>query len=1270
MQKVDLSDFLALTAVVISVIAGMCLAAGAETVTVHMERGDSYYQSGNYKAALEEFRAATKVDPGYLRGWESMGWAYQKLGETDRAIDTWRSLKAIHPDPSVLLNRIARAYTAEQEYDLALAAYERSVEAKPGQRDVLVAICKVLYWAGRYPDAVVQCRRFLSTYPEADEIRQLLARLQMNEEIADYQAAIDNWQRLIMAEPNEPQTRIALAKAYYRSESYEKACETARGALKLNPQSVSALEILLIASIRIEQYEHAQDAIDRLRAVDPNHPDIVTGPARIHYQRAMRFYGDGNYDSALKEFLSAKALAPGLSRLSENIGWTYRHLGQMDEAIRIWQELLAAHPNDAHILNLIAGAHADKRVFDQALLIYDRSLGIDPAQKEARFSRAKVKRWIGSYAESADELRLLIDEYPEDTLIRHELAKCLMPLQRYDDVIRHYRELTSAEPNELSYSIGLAKALYLREQYREALEIAGDVLTRNPCNLAALDLLADDAEFLGDYQSACQLIESALAIDSNSVSRLNRLADCAATIGDYPLVQRATEESLRLAESQPTMRLLYAHSLRINGHPDEAESQYLELLTCNPNHIPAMVGLKEVSVDRGDYKGGLAYLEQILSIDSTNIHVILEKANLLAYEGQYDESTKLLERLRERVTSREVVLALLYHDLTRNQRSNSVRLANFKAQMELLSELGYSAVTAEDLVEAWKGERKLSRRTVLITFDDARRDGFECADGVLQDLSFGATMFVPICVVEATDPFYCQWPQIEQYVGTGRWEIQSHGNSAHWDIVTNEAGHEGTFLAHRQWLDGENRPETDSEYRGRIDSDYRVSKDILENRFNTKVNAFSFPKGNFGQIECACADSVVSNLTSIKEHYALSFIQDRYGLNLVGDDPYLLKRLEVHETWTSGQLRDHLAMNDPVRLVTLSLAKVRRWAGHNEQAIALYDELLKDNPLDTEALLGKAMAYKNHGRFFKARTLLDRVLEQGGTDEVALAQREEVDRLTAPVVDSFFSYFEDDDDRQRLKWGSSVQLPVSDELTIEASWARAELDDKDFGKVRENEYSLRTIYWLGEIRYDLSYIFRDFLGADDAHNYLLKADMPLFFDNVMFTHGYRSEETAKATVQDVRYHENAISIYQAVSERLSAYCTLRRNDFTDDNWRSNFKITGLYRFFDDPRFFAGCEFLHDDTDFLSRVYYTPDQLRMVQAVLRAQGPVLENLTYNLRYAVGPAWERGANEKIVQNGSLSLRYEASDTVELGMLVGFSDTPTYGNEYASVNLQYRF
>ena len=376
MQKVDSSGFLVLITVAISGVVAIGPAAGAETVTAHMERGNRNYESGSYDAALEEFKAATEIDPGYLKGWENLGWAYLKLGETSRAVDTWRSLKATHPDPSRLLNMIARAHTANEEYDKALAAYRESMEAKPGQKEVLAAMCKVLYWAERYPDAIARCRSFLSSYPEANEIRQLLGNLQMSEEIADYEAAIDAWQRLIVAEPNEPQMWIGLAKAYYRSESYPRAFEAAKVALKLEADSVSALEIILNAAIHIQESDNAQDAIERLRSIDPNHPDIATGQARIHEQRALSLYRDGNFDSALKEFLAARALMPELPRLLENIGWTYRHLGQIDAAMATWKESLVANPDNARILNLVAGAHADKKFYDQALTVYDRSLSL------------------------------------------------------------------------------------------------------------------------------------------------------------------------------------------------------------------------------------------------------------------------------------------------------------------------------------------------------------------------------------------------------------------------------------------------------------------------------------------------------------------------------------------------------------------------------------------------------------------------------------------------------------------------------------------------------------------------------------------------------------------------------------------------------------------------------------------------------------------------------------------------------------------------------
>jgi len=322
MRKINLPGVRALTVIMLSSLSWMYSTAGAETVANRMDRGRRYYQSGNYQAALEEFRAATEIDPGYLKGWENMGWAYWKMGQLGRTLEIWNSLKAVHHDRPRLLNMIAKAHTAKGEYEQALVVYQENLEEKPGQKEVLTVRCKVLYWAGLYNDVVKYCREFLSLYPEHDEIRLLLAKLQMSSQIADYKAAIENLKQLIEISPDDLQLQVELAKAYYRGEFYEKAFETAQHISQQDSENVPVLEILLNSAIRMQDYERAQDAVAELRAVDPNHPDITAGQAKIHNGRALRFYRDGDYDNAIKEFLSAGALSPGLSCWRTLVGRT------------------------------------------------------------------------------------------------------------------------------------------------------------------------------------------------------------------------------------------------------------------------------------------------------------------------------------------------------------------------------------------------------------------------------------------------------------------------------------------------------------------------------------------------------------------------------------------------------------------------------------------------------------------------------------------------------------------------------------------------------------------------------------------------------------------------------------------------------------------------------------------------------------------------------------------------------------------------------------
>lgn len=1244
-----------------------------------MEKGHQYYKAGNFEAALKEFGTATKIDPGHLESWENMGWAHLKMGHADQAIEIWTNLRDVHPDRSRLLNMIAEAHVSKQEYEQALSQYEDSLNVKPDQEDVHAAICRVLYWAGHYREVILHCQESLSSYPNRDDIRRLLVEVQIRPEIGEYQASIDHWQDLIVKKPDEIELHVGLTTAFYYSESFPEAFEAAQQILVLDPKHIFALDIALKSALQMQDYQMAEDAVEALRNAEPNHPEVRAGQAKIHNGMALRFYKHGEFERALEEFLTAQTLATDLFQLKENIGWTYRRMGNVDDAIRVWEGLIDDREDNVRVLNFLAGAYGEKKLFKKALLTYNRSLEIDPTQYKIRFARAQIKRWIGRYRESEAELSRLVAEYPENTLMRYNLCLCLMRLRRYEEAAKHFEQLLFIHPDNPEYILAMARALYFSEQYDDALKLAYTVLEKDPANLDALDFLADDKVFRGEYRNACGFLNKALTIDGNDVTRLNRLADCAASVHEFITVRNATRQSLDRLDAQPTIHLLHAESLRFNGLPDEAIRRYEHVLTLNPNNIPALHGLIECCMSKKDYKKGLAYLDRIIAIDETNIYHLIEKARLLSYMREHGQSIELLEDLLQKVSRRKIFLVLLYHGISKNQRSNTTSLSDFKAHMNVLSELNYSAVTTQDLIDAWKGEIDLPSRSVLVTFDDGKRNSFECADPVFRELSFKGTMFVAACVTDANDPDFSDWNEIKSYTDKQWWDIQSHGNNAHYSIPVSPANERQRFLTHKQWLTKEGRLESDHEYFARIESDYLESKEILENRLNITVNAMAFPYGDLGQMEYADSRSVSSNLTSVRQYFSLAFVQDKYGFNLVGDNPYLLKRVEPHKDWTARKLREHIEKNNPVRLIKMNLATIYTWAGLNNRAVGLYNEVLDVNPKDQNVLLAKAEACKKSGRFIEARTALDQVLDMNSTHPTAMKERRRVDKLAVPEAKPFISYFDDNDDRRLVKRGVSLRLHQSDKLTLEPSFTRTVFDDKNVPEVNGNEYSLRALYRRDEIDFDLSYTYRDFSRARNAHNYSVMATLPFLrndITNVKLTHAYKNKETAAAALRGIRYYENAIYITHSLSERIYAEGGFRRLDFTDDNTWNNFRLSGFYRFHDQPRLFAGCEFALDDTNFRTPAYYAPDQLTTLLAVFRAENPVSDRLTYALQYAIGPAWEQGnanqnnPSEAILQQGTVSLNLQASDSLEFGLSADFLDTPTYASKYILFDLKYRF
>lgn len=85
------------------------------------------------------------------------------------------------------------------------------------------------------------------------------------------------------------------------------------------------------------------------------------------------------------------------------------------------------------------------------------------------------------------------------------------------------------------------------------------------------------------------------------------------------------------------------------------------------------------------------------------------------------------------------ISALCYHSISDGRLSISPE--DFKKQMEFLKNNHYYIATLDEITGFIKGEKKLPRKTVVLTFDDGYEDNFTNAFPILKKYSFPATFF-------------------------------------------------------------------------------------------------------------------------------------------------------------------------------------------------------------------------------------------------------------------------------------------------------------------------------------------------------------------------------------------------------------------------------------------------------------------------------------------------------------------------------------------------
>jgi peptidoglycan/xylan/chitin deacetylase (PgdA/CDA1 family) len=254
------------------------------------------------------------------------------------------------------------------------------------------------------------------------------------------------------------------------------------------------------------------------------------------------------------------------------------------------------------------------------------------------------------------------------------------------------------------------------------------------------------------------------------------------------------------------------------------------------------------------------------------------------------------------------VPVLLYHGIGPKSKGEAISLGEFTNQMLALKRAGYATVSIQDYYDFMRRGKQLPSRSVLITFDDGRKDSYYPVQPVFKALGFRATMFVitKASLAGLSPKFYLSKTELEAMQASGHWDLQPHAAYGHFYYPIDSKGTPGHFYSNKIWRGSEGRLENDEEFAARVLADLKLAQYEMQTELGSNGIAFAFPYNEVGSAPNNYERAKLVLLSAVQLVYPMAFYQwsVNHGntQNYPQDPSILMKRILIDESTTTAHL--------------------------------------------------------------------------------------------------------------------------------------------------------------------------------------------------------------------------------------------------------------------------------------------------------------------------------------------------------------------------------
>jgi len=502
-----------------------------------------------------------------------------------------------------LYEELAGTYGNKNDYvNKAIDNFRLAMKEDPSASFLVEDIAELYRMSGRIREAVEEAQNALKANPDDLNARRVLAHI-YTQQIGD-------------AQTNHVDEGMA-----------RRAVEQYKIITDKDPKDVDSLVMLGRLDRVLDNSVDAEAAFKKVLDLDPDNDDAITGLASVYSDRGDAKTASGlleklvqknpspralavlanNYESmheyalAANAYKKALALDPNRLELKAALAQDQALGGQFDDALKTYQELAAANPQDAQSYLGMAQVYREKKDFANARKMNDKARSLDPDNLEIRYNEVGLLEDEGKTPEAITALKSILDSTakrsynPGERSYRSKMLEQLGLLYRsneqYEQAVDAFRQIAVLDPDLSPRAEAQVIDTYrLAKDYAKAEQVSEEAAKKYPADRTVHEVRAQLLADQGKTDAAIAELKSLLN-GKNDREVYLAMADVYQKGRKYAEMGKVLDAADKLStakEDKAGVLFLRGAMYEREKNYDMAEKTFRQVLEMDPQNASAM----------------------------------------------------------------------------------------------------------------------------------------------------------------------------------------------------------------------------------------------------------------------------------------------------------------------------------------------------------------------------------------------------------------------------------------------------------------------------------------------------------------------------------------------------------------------------------------------------------------------------------------------------------------------------------------------------------